>query len=261
MSKSIDFQEMVKNIQRKIDNDEEKIYSKKVIKEYRHPINFGNLEKPDATGKIKGPCGDTMRIDLQVVNNVIQDARFWIDGCGDSIACGNILISMIKGKNIDEADAITSEFLLEVLDGLPKEYQHCAKLAVDTLHKVIEDYHKKREKMKEYWINMKHTPCEYIVWYGLPIIRRGIAKSMVEDYGLNQKETAKKLGVTSASVSLYLSGKRGKEDIIDEELCKEINISAKRIIQRCNEFTISEICRICKIFASKKMFPLGSNDS
>ena len=106
---------------------------------------------------------------------------------------------------------------------------------------------------------MKHTPCEYIVWYGLPIIKKGIVKSMVEDYGLNQKETAKKLGVTSASVSLYLSGKRGKEDTIDEELCKEINISAKRIIQQGDAIVISEICRLCKIFASKNKFPIGNN--
>ena len=84
-----------------------------------------------------------MRMDLRIKDNVIQDARFWTDGCGASLACGNMLTSMIKGKNIDEADSISSEQLLEVLDGLPEEHQHCAKLAVDTLHKVIRDYHKK----------------------------------------------------------------------------------------------------------------------
>ena len=101
---------------------------------------------------------------------------------------------------------------------------------------------------------MEHTPCEYIVWNGLPIKRKVIAKSMINDYGLNQKETAEKLGITSAAVSFYLSGKRGKMDIINKELLEEMNISAKRIIQLGDEFLISEICRLCKIFASKKMF-------
>ena len=146
MNKGKDFQYMVKDLQRKINHDEENIYSKKVIKEYRNPVNFGNIAKPDATGQIKGPCGDTMRIDLRVRNNMIQDARFFIDGCGASIACGNMLTSMIKGKNIDETDDVSSEQLLEAIDGLPKEHQHCAKLAVDTLHKVVKNYQKKERK-------------------------------------------------------------------------------------------------------------------
>jgi len=137
MSGDNDFEGVVKELQQKIDRDEEETYSKKVIKEYRNPSNFGFIENPDVTGQVNGPCGDTMRIYLRVKDNVIHDARFWTDGCGASLACGNMLTSMIKGKNIDEADSVSSEQLLEVLDGLPEEHQHCAKLAVDTLHKVI----------------------------------------------------------------------------------------------------------------------------
>jgi len=148
MNKDKDFEEMVKELQRKIDRDEEDTYSKKVIKEYRNPVNFGFIENPDVAGKVKGPCNDTMRVDLRVKKNVIQNARFWTDGCGASIACGNMLTSMIKGKNIDEVNGISSEKLLGVLDGLPEEHQHCAKLAVDTLYKVVRDYHKKEDNVK-----------------------------------------------------------------------------------------------------------------
>jgi nitrogen fixation NifU-like protein len=49
-----------------------------------------------------------MRIDLQVRNNMIQDARFWTDGCGASLACGNMLTSMIKGKNIEEIGLVSN---------------------------------------------------------------------------------------------------------------------------------------------------------
>lgn len=104
---------------------------------------------------------------------------------------------------------------------------------------------------------MRHTPCEYIVWHGLPIIRKGIAVSMINDYGLSQKETAEKLGITPAAVSQYLSGKRGKMNITDKEIRKEINRSAEKIIQLGNEILVSETCRLCKIFTSKKLFPLG----
>jgi len=146
MNKDKDFQERVKDLQRKIDRDEKETYSKKVIKEYRNPVNFGFIENPDATGKVKGPCNETIRVDLKVKKNVIQNARFWTDGCGASIACGNMLISMIKGKNIEELDSISNEQLLDALDGLPKEHQHCAKLAVNTLREVIKDYLEKKER-------------------------------------------------------------------------------------------------------------------
>ena len=57
---------------------------------------------------------------------------------------------------------------------------------------------------------MQRTYCEYMMWNGLPVIRREIAESMINKYGLNQKEAAKKLGVTPAAVCQYVSKKRGK---------------------------------------------------
>ena len=105
---------------------------------------------------------------------------------------------------------------------------------------------------------MNHTPCEYIVWNGLPIIRKGIAVSMINEYGLSQNETAEKLELSPAAVSQYLSGKRGKMNVTDKEICKEINKSAERIIQLGDEILVSETCRLCKIFTSKKLFPLGN---
>jgi nitrogen fixation NifU-like protein len=135
---------MVKKIQKKIELDEEKIYSKVVIREYRNPINFGVLEHPDAVGVIKGPCGDTMKITLKIENGIISDARFWTDGCGGSIACGNMLTKIIKGKTPFEAIDITQKDLINKLDGLPKEHSHCALLAVKTLHKTVEQYQKRK---------------------------------------------------------------------------------------------------------------------
>ena len=104
---------------------------------------------------------------------------------------------------------------------------------------------------------MKHAPCEYMVWNGLPAIRKEIAESMINVYGLSQRETAEKLCISPAAVSQYLSGKRGKVLVIDEEVSKEINISAKRIIQLGAEALVPETCRLCKIFTFKKLISLG----
>lgn len=102
---------------------------------------------------------------------------------------------------------------------------------------------------------MKYTPCEYIVWTRLPMIRKEIALCMTEKYGLNQTEIAKKLKITRSAVSQYFHGKRGKLNIIDKKIKNEICVSTKRIIQSGDEVLNFEICRICKIFQSKKIIP------
>jgi len=134
--------ETIKELQKKINNDEEKTFSKVVIREYRNPINFGVLENPDAVGIIKGPCGDTMKITLKIVKNKILNAKFWTDGCGATLACGNMLTKIIIGKTLQEANKVNSKQLLDALDGLPKEHNHCALLAVNTLHEAINTYYK-----------------------------------------------------------------------------------------------------------------------
>ena len=101
---------------------------------------------------------------------------------------------------------------------------------------------------------MNRNSCEYIQWFGLPVIRKELARSLMENFGLNQKETAVKLGITPSAVSQYISKKRGNNKILDEKISKEISISAEKIIKNGKESVIVEICRICKILKSKGIF-------
>ena len=138
-----DFSNMIKKIQNKINKIEGEIYSEKVIYEYNNPNNFGTIKNPDAKAEIKGPCGDTMKIELKIENDTIKEARFWTDGCGATIACGNMLTKMIKGKSLSELKDIDHYDLLESLEGLPLEHTHCSILAINTLNKAIRNYKKK----------------------------------------------------------------------------------------------------------------------
>jgi len=101
---------------------------------------------------------------------------------------------------------------------------------------------------------MQRTTCEYMMWNGLPVIRKEIAESMINDYGLTQKETAEKLGITPAAVCQYVSRKRGRFEISDKTLIKEIKVSAQNIIQNGNNHVINETCRICKLLRSSGEF-------
>ena len=141
-----DFEKLLEELQQKVEYEEEEIYSKTVINEFRNPSNVGVMRNPNAMGEIKGPCGDTMKISLRVKNKVITDAQFWTDGCGATVACGSMLTKILIGKKLREAKMYNSSQLVEALDGLPIEHQHCAVLAIITLQSTIEDYYRNKSK-------------------------------------------------------------------------------------------------------------------
>ncbi len=101
--------------------------------------SMGSLENPDARGFVRGWCGDSMQIDLQLAGEVIQDARYITDGCGATMACGGMLARLARGKTLAAAEQITPEDLLTALDGLPEGHEHCAQLAVNTLRQAIQN--------------------------------------------------------------------------------------------------------------------------
>ena len=96
------------------------------------------------------------------------------------------------------------------------------------------------------------TPCEIIVWQVLPVIRKEIAKNLINNHGLTQRKAADKLGITEATVSRYVSGKRGVLEISDDETLKEIRESAKRIANGDGPVVIEETCRICRLLKSQE---------
>jgi predicted transcriptional regulator len=79
---------------------------------------------------------------------------------------------------------------------------------------------------------------------------------MINDFGLSQKEAAKKLGITPAAVCQYASKKRGKIDISDKIILEEIRVSAGNIIENGGGSVLSETCRICKLLRSRPEFSL-----
>jgi NifU-like protein involved in Fe-S cluster formation len=115
--------------------------TRKKCAHYSKQVNVGTLENPDAVYTYTGPCGDTIKLYLQIgEDNVVQKARFQYIGCPTSAASGSILTQIIIGKTIQDAKAITSTSVLSQLGGLPDEECHCAELVVTTLQNTIAHY-------------------------------------------------------------------------------------------------------------------------
>ena len=101
--------------------------------------NLGTFDNPDARGKFRGWCGDTMQIDLRLTGETVQEARFATDGCEVAAACGSMITKMASSKTIKEAMKITSEDVLTALGGLPEDHEHCTELAVNTLQEALKN--------------------------------------------------------------------------------------------------------------------------
>jgi len=121
------------------------MYSEKVIDHFTNPRNVGEIPDADGVGEVGNPvCGDTTKIYLKVVDNVIRDIKFKTFGCGAAIASSSMLTEMAKGKTIEEALKITNEDVANMLDGLPPQKMHCSNLAADAMHAAIEDFLKRK---------------------------------------------------------------------------------------------------------------------
>ena len=121
-------------------------YSDKVLDHYENPRNVGSLDKESkdvGTGMVGAPaCGDVMKLQIQVEEGIIKDAKFKTYGCGSAIASSSLVTEMLKGKTIDEAGDIKNSAIAEEL-ALPPVKIHCSVLAEDAIKSAIIDYKEK----------------------------------------------------------------------------------------------------------------------
>jgi Fe-S cluster assembly scaffold IscU len=122
-------------------------YSEKVIDHYSNPKNVGTLDKAKSnvgTGLVGAPeCGDVMRLQIEVNDNIITDAKFKTFGCGSAIASSSLATEWLKGKSVDEALTMDNMDIVEELN-LPPVKIHCSVLAEDAVKAAINDYRKKQ---------------------------------------------------------------------------------------------------------------------
>ena len=124
-------------------------YSDKVLDHYENPRNVGSLDKESkdvGTGMVGAPaCGDVMKLQIQVEEGVIKDAKFKTYGCGSAIASSSLVTEMLKGKTIDQAGDIKNSAIAEEL-ALPPVKIHCSVLEEDAIKSAINDYKEKNDK-------------------------------------------------------------------------------------------------------------------
>ena len=124
-------------------------YSDKVLDHYENPRNVGSFDKEDptvGTGMVGAPaCGDVMKLQIKVgKNGIIEDAKFKTYGCGSAIASSSLVTEMVKGRTLDEAQAIKNTSIVEEL-ALPPVKIHCSVLAEDAIKAAVANLKSKKK--------------------------------------------------------------------------------------------------------------------
>jgi len=122
------------------------MYSKKVLKNFYSPKNYGEIKNPDAMGQVGNTvCGDMMWVYLKLDKDKkkIKDIRFKTFGCVAAIATSSMLTQLVKGKTIVDALKVTDKDIIDSLEGLPPIKHHCSVLARKALGRALENYQEK----------------------------------------------------------------------------------------------------------------------
>ncbi len=127
-------------------------YTDKVIDHFENPRNMGSLDKTSedvGTGIVGAPeCGDVMKLQIQVEDDKIVDAKFKTFGCGSAIASSSLATEWVKGMTLEEANSIKNSEIVEEL-ALPPVKIHCSVLAEEAIKSAIEDYQNKKAEKAE----------------------------------------------------------------------------------------------------------------
>ena len=100
------------------------LYQEMVLDHNNRPRNFHKLDNASNTADGYNPlCGDQISVYLKVEDGVIEDVGFQGVGCAISKSSASMMTQSVKGKTIQEAEALFEEFHAMVTRDPGTEYK------------------------------------------------------------------------------------------------------------------------------------------
>lgn len=103
------------------------LYKELILDHNKAPRNRREMEAPSHEADGHNPlCGDQVHIYAKVRDGLVEDVSFVGHGCAISTASASLMTEALKGRSVDEADAIFQRFHAmltddSALDGFPDE--------------------------------------------------------------------------------------------------------------------------------------------
>ena len=87
------------------------LYTEVIGEHSRSPENKGELAAATVRERGHNPsCGDEITLELQIENGIIKDVAFTGVGCAISQASTDIMIDLMRGKTVEEAQRLAQLF-------------------------------------------------------------------------------------------------------------------------------------------------------
>ena len=100
------------------------LYQEMVLDHNNRPRNFHKLDNASNTADGYNPlCGDQISVYLKVEDGVIADVGFQGVGCAISKSSASMMPQSVKGKTVQEAEALCEEFHAMVTRDPGTEYK------------------------------------------------------------------------------------------------------------------------------------------
>ncbi|WP_214801380.1 Fe-S cluster assembly sulfur transfer protein SufU [Exiguobacterium sp. s194] len=91
-------------------NNLDMLYRQVIMDHYKKPRNRGVIEDGVTVDLNNPTCGDSLRLQLQVEDGIVKDAKFEGEGCSISLASASMMTQIVKGKSVDEALQLANIF-------------------------------------------------------------------------------------------------------------------------------------------------------
>lgn len=92
-------------------SDLRELYQEVILDHFKRPRNFHAM--PDCTHEADGYnrlCGDKLHVYLKIKDGLIQDASFSGQGCAISTASASMMTDELRGKTLDQAKTLFTQF-------------------------------------------------------------------------------------------------------------------------------------------------------
>ena len=127
------------------------LYQEIILDHYRRPRNQRKLEGADIEAEGVNPfCGDEVLLQIKLKDGVVDSVSFKGNGCSISQASASMLTELIRGKTLEEAEALYSVF---------REMMHGKELSEAELEKLAEA--KSLAGVRKFPIRVK---CALLAW-------------------------------------------------------------------------------------------------
>lgn len=141
------------------------LYQEVILDHQRNPRNFRIIPQADrVTGGHNPLCGDKLTIYVKLADGVVRDVSFQGVGCAISMASASLMTEHLKGKSIDEVEAVFGAFHALVTDGMKgvRDFESLGKLRVF-------------EGVRQFPVRVK---CATLPWHALRAAVEGNGKTV-----------------------------------------------------------------------------------